>query len=228
MSRLIHLLLSVVLVSPSLAAQAPPAAPADPTVYAVSYVEVMASARSKGLAALKQYKDASRNQEGYVRIDLFEQIGRPAHFAIVEIWRDQKAADARGTTVQRQLQDMLQPIRVSDWDLRPYKTLTVVSTSAELSGSAISLVSHVDVNQNPQVPIMLRRLADDSRRDPGNVRFDVLQHTMRANHFTVIETWQNQKALDQHVAAAHTKQYRDDLAPMTGSPIDERVFKAVE
>jgi quinol monooxygenase YgiN len=51
---------------------------------------------------------------------------------------------------------------------------------------------------------------------------------MRANHFTVIETWQNQKALDAHIAAVHTKQYRDELAPMTGSPLDERVFKAVE
>ena len=228
MSRLLPLLLTSVLMSSILAAQTPATTPADPTVYAVSYVEVMASARAKGLAALKQYRDVSRNQEGYLRIDLFEQIGRPTHFAIVEIWRDQKAIDARGPAAQKQLQDTLQPIRVSDWDQRPYKTLTVASTSAEVGGGAVSVVAHVDVNQSPQVPIMLRRLADASRLDPGNVRFDVLQHTMRANHFTVIETWQNQKALDQHVAAAHTKQYRDELAPMTGSPLDERVFKAIE
>ena len=35
---------------------------------------------------------------------------------------------------------------------------------------------------------------------------------MRANHFTVVEAWQNQKALDDHAAAAHTRQYRDDQA----------------
>jgi quinol monooxygenase YgiN len=75
---------------------------------------------------------------------------------------------------------------------------------------------------------MLKRLAEASRQDEGNVRFDVLQHMMRANHFTVIETWQNQKAFDAHVAAAHTKQYRDELQPMTGSPLDERVYKAIE
>ena len=228
MSRLLLVLLSGVLMSPSLGAQTPTTTPADPTVYAVSYVEVMASSRAKGLAALKQYRDVSRNQEGYVRIDLFEQIGRPAHFAVVEIWRDQKAVDARGTATQKQLLDTLQPIRVSDWDQRPYKTLTVVSTSAVPTGSAVSVVSHVDVTPNAQVPVLLRRLADASRLEPGNARFDVLQHTMRANHFTVIETWQNQKAFDQHVAAAHTKQYRDELAPMTGSPLDERVYKAIE
>ena len=51
---------------------------------------------------------------------------------------------------------------------------------------------------------------------------------MRANHFTVIETWRNQKALDAHAAAAHTRQYRDELQPMTGSPLDERVHKPLE
>ena len=73
---------------------------------------------------------------------------------------------------------------------------------------------------------MLAKLAQASRQEPGNLRFDVLQHTMRANHFTVIETWRDQAALDAHVTAAHTKQYRDEVLPLTGSPLDERVFKA--
>jgi len=30
------------------------------------------------------------------------------------------------------------------------------------------------------------------------------------------------------VAAAHTRQYRDTLQPMTGSPLDERVYKGIE
>jgi quinol monooxygenase YgiN len=51
---------------------------------------------------------------------------------------------------------------------------------------------------------------------------------MRANHFTVIETWQSQKAFDAHVAAPHTRQYRDEVQPLTGSPLDERVYKAVD
>ena len=51
---------------------------------------------------------------------------------------------------------------------------------------------------------------------------------MRANHFTVVEVWENQKALDAHAAAAHTKQYRGVLQPISGSPLDERVYKTVE
>jgi autoinducer 2-degrading protein len=75
---------------------------------------------------------------------------------------------------------------------------------------------------------MLRQLADASRKDDGNLRFDVVQFSVRPNHFTVVEQWRDQKALDAHVAGEHTRQYRDDLQPLTGSPLDERVYTAVE
>jgi quinol monooxygenase YgiN len=230
MPRLLHLLVSSVIVSSGLAAPGPqPRAdtPADPSFYTVSYVEVMAPSRPPAIAALKQYGDASRKEEGYVRFELFEQVGRPGHFAIVETWRDQKAFDARGAA-QKQLLEALKPARVSDYDQRPYKTLTVGPPPSVANGRGIFVVTHVDVTPDQTVPPLLRRLAEASRQDEGNARFDVLQHTMRANHFTVIETWQSQKALDAHAAAAHTRQYRDQLQPMTGSPLDERVYKAVE
>ena len=124
--------------------------------------------------------------------------------------------------------DALAPIRVSDYDQRPYKTLSIGPAPPAANSRAVSVVSHVDVTPDPRVAAMLRRLAEASRAEEGNLRFDVLQHTMRANHFTVIETWQSQKAFDAHVAAAHTRQYRDELQPLTGSPLDERVYKAVE
>jgi len=224
MPRLLHLLVGTVMASSSLVSQTP----GDARVYAVSYVEAIASSKAAAIAALKEYRDASRKQDGCVRLELFEQVGRPGHFAVIETWRDQKAFDARGAASQKQLLDSLQPIRVSDYDERPYKTLTVGSVSPAANSHAITVVSHVDTAPGVQVPGLLKRLAEASRQEGGNVRFDVLQHTMRANHFTVIETWQSQKALDAHAAAAHTRQYRDELQPMTGSPLDERVYKVVE
>jgi competence protein ComEC len=199
----------------------------DPAFYAVSYVEAMAPAAPKAIAALKQYREANRTRDGFVRFDIFEQVGRPGHFALFEQWRDQAAFDARGAS-QKQLVDALAPIRVSDYDLRPYKTLSVGPAPPPPNTRAVSVVSHVDVAPDPRVAGMLRRLAEASRMEDGNLRFDVVQHTMRANHFTVVETWRDQKAFDAHVAAAHTRQYRDELQPLTGSPLDERVYKAIE
>jgi quinol monooxygenase YgiN len=206
-------------------------APADTATYTVSYVDVMPSARAAAVAALKQYRDTSSHEDGYVRIDLLEQVGRPGHFSIVETWRDQKADDAHGMAAHvKQVRDRLQSIRVSDYDQRPYKTLAVAPATATGSSQAIHVVAHVDTIGGGQAdaPGLLTRLAEASRKERGCLRFDILQHTMRANHFTVIEVWENQKALDAHAAAAHTKQYRDVLQPISGSPLDERVYKAVE
>ena len=233
MSRLLPFLLGTAMVSSSLGPQAPAGTPSDAAFYAVSYVEVMASGSSKAtaIATLRQYRDASRKQQGpggFVRLELFEQTDRPGHFAIVETWRDQKAFDARDAAAQKQLLDALQPLRVSGYDQRPYKTLSVGAAPPAPNHRVVSVISHVDVAPNPQVPVLLKGLAEASRKDDGNVRFDVLQHAMRSNHFTVIETWQSQKALDAHAAAAHTKQYRDELQPMTGSPLDERMYQAID
>jgi len=228
MPRFLLLALSAMIASPGFGPQNRAVAPADPAYYSVSYTEVMASARATAVAAFREYRTAVRGQDGYVRFELFEQSGRPGHFAIIETWRDQKAFDARDTGTQKRLLTALQPVRISDYDQRPYKVLTVASPPAPANRQAVYVITHVDVSQNPQVPVLLQRQAEASRREEGNIRFDVLQHTMRANHFTVIEAWRNQKALDSHVSASHTKQYRDDLAPMTGSPLDERVYEGVE
>ena len=225
----LHLVVSALLLAASPGQQAVSTPPTDTRVYAVAYVEAMAASSPKAIALLKQYRDASAKQDGFVSLELFEQIGRPGHFALFEIWRDQKAFDSRDASAQKQLRDALQPIRVSDYDQRPYKTISLDERrGGRLQAAQVVVIAHVDVAPNPAVAGMLKDLAEASRKETGSVRFDVVQHTMRANHFTVVEVWRDTKALDAHVASPHTRQYRDTLQPMTGSPLDERVYKAVD
>jgi quinol monooxygenase YgiN len=219
-------LLTAVVCAASLLASLSAQTPADTAFYAVDYVETAAESTGAATAALRAYRDAMAKQDGCMAVEAFEQIGRPGHWVIVETWRDQKAFDARDAAVQSRLLDAIKAIRVSGFDQRPYKTVAVAPTRAGSTAAAVSVIAHVDVAPNPAVAPMLARLAQASRQEPGNLRFDVLQHTMRGNHFTVIETWRDQAALDAHVTAAHTRQYRDEVLPLTGSPLDERVFKA--
>src|SRR5437868_2656141 len=72
-------------------AQNAPAASPDSVAYTVSYVEVAAAAEKQAIDALKRYREASRTLDGHLRVELFDQVGRPGHFAIFEAWRDQKA-----------------------------------------------------------------------------------------------------------------------------------------
>jgi quinol monooxygenase YgiN len=223
------LLLSTLLAS-GIGLQVRPDPPADTTFHAVSYVETRSSAGKAATDALRRYREASRTRDGFVRIEFFEQIGRPGHFVVLEAWRDQQAFDARDPAIQKQLLDALEPIRVSGYDQRPYKPLSTAPGSTTPDRDAVYVISHVDVAPQSQIPApeVLRSVAEASRKEPGNLRFDVVQHTMRGNHFTVVEGWRNQQALDAHVAAAHTRQYRDTLQPGTGSPLDERVYKAID
>src|SRR6202035_172907 len=94
-------------------------------------------------------------------------------------------------------------MRLSDYDQRPYKTLSLGTARNSGSSRSTFVLTHVDIGgQGTNAADLLRKLAEASRKEEGNVRFDVLQHTMRANHFTVIEEWQSAKVLEAHAAAA--------------------------
>jgi quinol monooxygenase YgiN len=222
MQRLLLLLVSAVL----LGAQAPP----DSTAYSVAYVDIAPASRTAAITAIKQYRDRSQKDDGFQRIELFEQAGRLAHFCIIETWANDKALDTHAASANaKDFRTKIDSMRLSDYDQRPYKTLSLSSAHHDGSSRSTFVITHVDIGaQGTTAADLLRKLAEASRKEEGNLRFDVLQHTMRANHFTVIEEWQTAKAIETHAAAAHTKEYRNNLAPIAGSPLDERFYKVVE
>ena len=57
-------------------------------IYVTTYVEVMANAIAPGVSLLQAYSDASRKQDGNLRFNVLQEIGRPIRFAIIEAWRD--------------------------------------------------------------------------------------------------------------------------------------------
>jgi quinol monooxygenase YgiN len=222
MQRLLPLLISTVL----LGAQAPP----DSTAYSVAYVDILPASRTAAITAIKQYRDASRKDDGFKRIEFFEQAGRPAHFCIIETWANSRDLDTHDASSNaKDFRNEIDSMRLSDYDQRPYKTLSLATAHNDSSSRSIFVITHVDIGgQGTNVTDFLRKLAEASRKEQGNLRFDVLQHAMRANHFTVIEEWQAAKTIETHAAATHTKEYRNSLGPILGSPLDERLYKVVE
>ena len=209
-----------------LGAQAPTAT--DTNFYTVAYVDVMPSAKATAVAAFKQYRDASSKEPGFVRFELFEQDGRDGHLSLIETWANPGAYDTHAAaTASKEWRSKIDTIRLSDYDQRPYKTLSLGPTPS--SEPQIFVITHVDIGgQGTNAAELLKRLAEASRKENGNIRFDIIQHTMRANHFTVIEGWRNRQAVSAHAAATHTRQYRDGLAPIAGSPLDERIYQPLK
>ena len=99
---------------------------------------------------------------------------------------------------------------------------------AQDADERLYVVTHVDVlgpNGAAEAAKILHEFAADSRKDQGSVRFEVLREPNRLNHFTIVEVWRTQQDFESHLAASHTKAFRERLQPMLGSPFDERLHK---
>jgi quinol monooxygenase YgiN len=74
----------------------------------------------------------------------------------------------------------------------------------------------------------MKKLAADSRREPGAVRFDLWQQANRLNHFTIVEIWKDQPALDAHGLTAGTREFREKIGRMLGALYDDRRYRNLE
>jgi len=224
----------VLIVAAMLSAAAPAAraqTPAGQTAYVVTYLEVMPSARTEAISLLKQIAATSRKEAGNQRYDIVQRIGRDNQFAILEAWSDLKAAEAHmGGAAMKQFRDKLAPVRVGPYDERPSNGIDVAAPPASVAKDSIYAITHVDVTPpfKDECIVMLKKLAADTRKDPNAERFEAWQQNNRANHFTVSEIWTNRAAVEAHLIAASTRDFREKLGPMTGALYDERFYTNLE
>ena len=231
MSRSLYPLVSMALLALGFALATRANAANDVAVYVVSYLEIMPPSTEEATALLRQYHEASRKDEGYVRLEVLQQRHRPDHFALVEVWKDQKTYEAHGIAVHTQrVREKLQPLRVSPYDERLHQGLATGSMPAASATGAVYVVTHADAIPpgKDEAILLLKQLAEASRNEEGNIRFEVLQQSSRPNHCTIVEIWQDQKALEAHVMAAHTRHFREKFQPLSGSLYDERLYTAFD
>jgi quinol monooxygenase YgiN len=112
----------------------------------------------------------------------------------------------------------------------PLILLLFATVAAFGQDAKLYVVTHVDLTPNYAVDgtKLLQKFASDSRKDKGAVRFELYQDLSRKNHFSIVGIWENQAAFDAHLEADHTKQFRDKLQPMLGSPFDERLHSLLQ
>jgi quinol monooxygenase YgiN len=204
---------------------------ADPAVHVVAYFEVMPASATEAAVLLRQYGEASRTDAGLMGLDVLQQRGRPDHFALVEAWQDEQCFEAHGGAPHtRALHEGLEALRSSPYDERLHQGFALGAAPPPRVAGAIYAVTHADAipPAKDDATVLLKQLAEMSRHDDGSVRFDVLQQRSRPNHFTIVEIWRDQNALDAHVIAAHTRQFREQFQPMSGSLYDERLYQALD
>jgi quinol monooxygenase YgiN len=197
-------------------------------VYVTTYVEVRVNAIAQGISLLDAYRDASRRQDGNLRVSVLQEIGRPSRFAILTTWSDPGVLDAHAKAASTaQFRDKLKTIETAPYDERINNAFAAGRGKSVAGPGTIYVVTHVDVLPAGKDDCIaaLKTMAVESATDAGNISYDAFEQANRGNHFTVIEAWANKDAFDAHIAAAHTRAFREKIAPFIGAPYDDRLYK---
>lgn len=203
---------------------------ATPEIYIATYVDVQPPLSGQGATLIEQYREATRKEVGNSSVDVVQEIGRPNRFVILEVWKDKASFDTHEKANHAaDFRSRLQAIHVGSSDQRVHQGLTIDARTVAIPRNSVSIVTHVDVPppRREDAEALLKAVAEESRKDDGNVRYEVFQETSRTNHFTILATWRDVKAFESHEIKPHVRRFRETLAPMLGAPYDDRLFKPV-
>src|SRR5579863_3144610 len=100
-----------------------------------------------------------------------------------------------------------------------------LASHARAQESAFYAVTYVELMPDDIAggTTLLQHYRDVSRKEPGDLRFDILREIARPNRFAIVEVWKDKAARDAHEQAATTAQFRDGLKSLADAPEDERI-----
>jgi quinol monooxygenase YgiN len=103
----------------------------------------------------------------------------------------------------------MQPVKAEEAVNTPVYVVTYFEVAPPTAGQAAALA---------------RQHADASRKEAGNVGFEMLAEIGRPNRLAVLEAWRDKPAYDAHGAAPSTAAFRDKLNPLLISGTGARLL----
>lgn len=202
----------------------------DGPTYVMTYVEVVPSSINQTIAALKDYRDASRKERGANFVDIYQEEGQSYRFVVSEVWQNRAAVKTHeDSPAMIGLFDKLKAMELGPPDMRIHQAHAVTPPRAP-GANDIIVISHCDVAGGNTQNLMraFAPLSDASRQENGMVRYEILDEVpAHANHFRLLEEWSSMAAFEAHNRAPATQTYRQTILPWLGTPYDQRIYKVV-
>ncbi len=220
---------SLLFAAGSASAQITPPAPALPSVspqYVVTYFEVAPAFAAAAAKIARDYRAATRKENGVTALDLYQGAYLPYHFAMTGQWSDTAAFNAHSEgAALKTFRTSLTPHLIAAYDERRHHALEVGKTAAAKSG--LVTLTHVDLIPSGRDAGIesVKMIASQSRAEPGCVRFDALTQSNRPNHMTLVQSWRDDAAYRRYIVSAPCKAFRESLLARSGSPYDERSYR---
>jgi quinol monooxygenase YgiN len=100
----------------------PQSPPSGRITYVVTHVDVIPPRAADAVTLLSKMAEASRNDAGNGRLEVLQQLNRPNHFSVVEIWSNRKIFESHAATPAIiAFRNELQPMAGALYDQRLYK-----------------------------------------------------------------------------------------------------------
>jgi quinol monooxygenase YgiN len=105
----------------------------------------------------------------------------------------------------------------------------LLAGTARAQNDTVYLVTYIELMPNAVASgaALLKQYRDESRKQSGNLRFDVLTEIKRPDRFAVVEVWNSKSSLDAHDNSAATAQFSEQLKPIQDAPNDVRIDHAL-
>ena len=200
-------------------------------VYVTTFVEVTPAATAQTLGLLKTYREAARKEAGAMTSDVYQELGMPSRFVSNEVWRDWAAYDDHLKAAARaQLFQALLPIEFGPPDTRPHLLHFGAPGGGAAGPGSVIIFSHLDVTPNaiPRLLEIMKPLGEGTAKETGMQKYQIIRQAPGVgNHLRLFEEWASEKDWDAHNLAAHTQAFRKELAPMLGTPYDQRKYQVL-
>jgi quinol monooxygenase YgiN len=204
----------------------------------LTFVEVRSDAVDRAKTLLKQYETALRQHAPHSDVAVVQEIDRPHRFIVLEYSaRTDELAAAEASA--RPALDAVSEWLIAPLDRRTHRDFADApapsagappAPAAKAAAPSVYVIAHLDLGPPDQArgEVALAKMVEAARHSPGNLRFDAWQQSSRPNHFNIVAAWRSQAALDNFAASAAAREYRASVAPLIGSPYDERLYRRID
>jgi len=205
--------------------QAPAQATETGPGFIVTYVEAPA-AKSAALAAdIESYARQIESGPGKPAVTVLREFGRPGRMIVMEQWPELSSPAA--AEAGKQLAAQVQAEALAPLDRRVNHPLT--SALAPIPASSFVVVMHVDIGGGAAAAgqKIVEAQRDAVLAAPGALGYEVAVQDQHANHFALCEVWKSRAAYEAYTATGPAEDFRRQLAPLIGSPFDDRFYERV-
>jgi quinol monooxygenase YgiN len=192
----------------------------------VTYVEAAPAKGAELAADLKAFALQIEAGPGKPAVAVLKEVGRPNRMVVIEQWPDLSSPDFAAS--EAALTAKVKPDALAPMDR--HVSHPMAPALDQPSSTAFVVLMHVDIGRDlaATAPKILQAQRSAVMSAPGAVGYEVAVQDQRTNHFAVWEIWKSRAAYESYTATAPAKELRSQLAPLLGSPFDDRFYASAE